>query len=260
MEIQKKSLLLIGYGNMGSAMIAPLTETHNITVISPNTKPTINCQYHKDFADHSPSHPFDLIILACKPYHASTVLPRLPDAYYTEKTLLVSILAGADEENLRKLVKNPIRVAKTLPNLGVRVGKGITVVKGHFEELKFLEQLGKLVEVETDEEYERVATPSGCGTGYVYKLLEAFQKALVRTGVSETHDPKELTYTIFAGALANFEGSRSDSFEQLKNKVATPKGLTEAGLDQMGDFEDLFVKVIESSKLRDRKIKEETNK
>ena len=44
---------------------------------------------------------------------------------------------------------------------------------------------------------------------------------------------KELTYFLFAGATRYYEANSGLSFGDLKRKVATPKGTTEAGLDEL---------------------------
>lgn len=47
MDTGLRKFLLIGYGNMGSAMISPLVDKFDITVVTPNSTPKINVKLHR---------------------------------------------------------------------------------------------------------------------------------------------------------------------------------------------------------------------
>ena len=59
---------------------------------------------------------------------------------------------------------------------------------------------------------------------------------------------------LFSGAASYYEQNKQHSFDELKRKVATPKGTTEAGLNEMAALEELFSTVIGASIARSRQL------
>jgi pyrroline-5-carboxylate reductase len=50
MEQGLKKFLLVGYGNMGSAMISPLVGKFDITVVTPNSTPSIDVKLFRSLS------------------------------------------------------------------------------------------------------------------------------------------------------------------------------------------------------------------
>lgn len=185
MEIEKQQkprFLLIGYGNMGGALVAPLVDSHDLTIASPNSIPPFQCRHVKSISDLADCPPFPHIVVACKPWQAKDVLQNLPQNCYDKDTILVSIMAGHDEDTLRSFLKGQARIAVVMPNLGVQVGRGISVAKWEGPGLEFLEKLGTVIYTTNKEEFSTIALVSGCGTGYVHQMMNAFESSWRKLG------------------------------------------------------------------------------
>jgi pyrroline-5-carboxylate reductase len=53
-------------------------------------------------------------------------------------------------------------------------------------------------------------------------------------------DFKEIVYQIFKGTLLHYEANKSNGFSELKSKVTTKKGTTEAGIAKMENINVIF--------------------
>ena len=189
-----KRLLLIGFGNMGKALISPLIPQPNqhegprfeLTIVSPNTKPDFKCEYFNSVSALEGHSPFDIILLCCKPFHVREVMKQIPVCVTSEETLLVSILGGIEMPTLNECGSHlKGTITRMMPNLGVQVRKGIMVVLDATvtgsstltTKLAFLEHLGTLLYARDQREFDALSIVSGCGTGYVSGLISSFAKA-----------------------------------------------------------------------------------
>lgn len=56
-----------------------------------------------------------------------------------------------------------------------------------------------------------------------------------------------MTATVFEGTVLHYRNNHDQTFEQLRNRVATPNGVTEAGLKTMDNFEQYYDTVFNAS-------------
>lgn len=183
-SIEKPRFLLIGYGNMGAACIAPLLQTRDITIATPNSVPQFPCRLAKCVSELTDCPVFPYIMVACKPWQAKDALEKLPLNCYDKNTVIISIMAGHDESTLRAFLKGEAKIAIVMPNLGVQVGKGISVALWGGPGLEFLEKLGTVIYTTDKEEFSTIALVSGCGTGFVHQMMNAFESAWRKLGRS----------------------------------------------------------------------------
>lgn len=188
-----QKILLVGLGNMGKALIAPVAHKHGeaaagvqLTVVSPNTKPDFPCAYFSSLGQLEGQGPFDLILLCCKPFHVQNVCKELSAHLTDANTVLVSILAGIELATLRECTKHLQGVVvRMMPNLAVQVRKGISVILDPEpsasalirKNLAFLNDLGTVVYAQDEKEFDALAVISGCGTGYISGLVAKFASA-----------------------------------------------------------------------------------
>lgn len=80
----------------------------------------------------------------------------------------MSVIAGANREFYHNMLGEEARVALCMPNLPVRVGKGVVAVYAD-EKIEFLDNLGQIVYVENEDEISRDFV---CGKlGFLRKIL-----------------------------------------------------------------------------------------
>lgn len=175
----------------------------------------------------------DLIVLAVKPNVLDEVAPELERAGKP----IVSILAGTTLETLREALPGA-ELVRVMPNLGAQLRQGvfcITYPEGgdRAVQKEVAEMLGLLGDViELDEELIDAATAiMGCSPGYLALMAEVLVEEGVKLGLTEDQS-KRMT----ARAMAATGGllARQDP-AALKQAVASPGGMTEAGLDALED-------------------------
>lgn len=237
-------LLLVGCGNMGSAMargwlnagldadafwgIDPVLADKHIEGLA-NEKIVANIEALPQ--DINPK----AIVMAIKPQMMAASLPKLKELVQRE-TLIISIAAGttiaAYEEHF-----GDVGIIRSMPNTPAAIGKGISGVvantKAKSEDKAVAERLlgaiGEVVWVESEGLIDSVTAVSGSGPAYVFYFVEALAAAGVKNGLSENVAMKLARQTIIgAGALLEESG---DSATELRKKVTSPQGTTAAALN-----------------------------
>lgn len=237
-------LLLVGCGNMGSAMakgwinagldakafwsIDPVFADKHVDGL-PNEQIVANVEALPQ--DISPK----AIVMAIKPQMMAAALPALKKLVQRE-TLIISIAAGTTIATYQEHFGD-VGIIRSMPNTPAAIGKGITgmVANGKAsaddkivaEEL--LSAIGEAVWVESEDLIDSVTAVSGSGPAYVFYLVEALAEAGVKNGLSEDVAMKLARQTII-GAGALLEESE-DSASALRKKVTSPQGTTAAALD-----------------------------
>jgi|SRR5581483_1225472 len=170
----------------------------------------------------------DLVILAVKPSVLDEVAPELREA----ETPVLSILAGTTLETLHEALPG-IDLIRVMPNLGAQLRQGVFCVAygeslGERERQRVGELLGAIGEVVELEEglIDPATALMSCSPGYLALVAEVLVEAGVREGLSE-----EAALRMVAGAMRG-TGGLLDLHDPvtLKDAVASPGGMTEAGL------------------------------
>ncbi|MBM3667011.1 MAG: pyrroline-5-carboxylate reductase [Actinobacteria bacterium] len=173
----------------------------------------------------------DLVVLAVKPNVLDEVAPDLVEP----GTPVISILAGTPVGALQRALPG-IEVVRVMPNLGAQLRQAVLCVvypqglsAGVRERAAgLLELLGEVVEVE-EELIDAATALMGCSPGYLALMAEALVEAGVDEGLSEDQALRMVARSMEAtGAL--LEHHRP---EDLKRAVASPGGMTEAGLEAL---------------------------
>jgi pyrroline-5-carboxylate reductase len=173
----------------------------------------------------------DLVILAVKPNVLDEVAPDLVQA----GTPVLSILAGTSLETLHEALPG-IEVIRVMPNLGAQLRQGVLCLvfpKGTDEarRRRITELLGLVGEViELDESLIDAATAiMGCSPGYLALMAEVLLEAGVKEGLTEDQTRRMVSKAMSAtGGLLELHQPGA-----LKRAVASPGGMTEAGLNAL---------------------------
>jgi pyrroline-5-carboxylate reductase len=170
----------------------------------------------------------DLVVLAVKPSVLDEVAPDLVEA----GTPIVSILAGTTLETLERALPG-IPVVRVMPNLGAQVRQAVLCVaypegaeREHRQGVEGL--LGLVGEVvELDEGLIDAATAlMGCAPGYLAMIAEILVEAGEDEGLTEDQAKRMVARSMVAtGGLLELRDPG-----ELKRAVASPGGMTEAGL------------------------------
>jgi pyrroline-5-carboxylate reductase len=173
----------------------------------------------------------DLVILAVKPNVLDEVAPDLVQA----GTPVLSILAGTSLETLHRALPG-IDLIRVMPNLGAQLRQGVLCLvfpKGADDarRRRITELLGLVGEViELDENLIDPATAiMGCSPGYLALMAEVLVEAGVKEGLTEDQTARMVSKAMSAtGGLLELHEPGA-----LKRAVASPGGMTEAGLNAL---------------------------
>jgi pyrroline-5-carboxylate reductase len=183
-----------------------------------------------DLADRS-----DLVVLAVKPNVLDEVAPDLVKA----GTPVLSILAGTTLERLHQALPD-IDLIRVMPNLGAQLRQAVLcVVYGDTLDepqrrraAELLALVGEVVEL--DEGLIDPATAiMGCSPGYLALLAETLVEAGVKEGLTEDQARRMAAKAMSAtGGLLEVREPA-----ELKQAVASPGGMTEAGLKALEEHD-----------------------
>jgi pyrroline-5-carboxylate reductase len=173
----------------------------------------------------------DLVVLAVKPNVLDEVAPDLVQA----GTPVLSILAGITLKTLHEALPG-IDLIRVMPNLGAQLRQAVLCVVygeklGSRERVRVAQLLGLLGDViEIEEDLIDAATAiMGCSPGYLALMAEVLVEAGVREGLSEDQALRMVARSMSAtGGLLDVHDPGA-----LKRAVASPGGMTEAGLNAL---------------------------
>jgi pyrroline-5-carboxylate reductase len=195
----------------------------------------------------------DLVILAVKPNVLDEVAPDLVQS----GTPVLSILAGTSLKTLHDALPG-IDLVRVMPNLGAQVRQAVLCVVygervGEVERKRVAELLGLVGDViELDEGLIDAATAiMGCSPGYLALMAEVLVEAGVGEGLTEDQALRMVARAMSAtGGLLELHDPTA-----LKKAVASPGGMTEAGLNALEErkIEETLQAAVDASLERVRK-------
>jgi pyrroline-5-carboxylate reductase len=239
-------LWMIGCGNMGSAMlegwIASGVDRAHISVVRPSGEPVgHDIRVLIDFPeDEVPA----LVLLAMKPYQLDLVAPALAPIL-DPRSILISILAGVELASLRARFAAPETIVKAMPNLPVRLGKGVIGLYSDSSDLTaramvtgLMATLGHAEWFEDEELFQLAGVVAGAGPAFLFRFIQGLTEAAGALGMPADQAAR------FAGAMtegaAALAARSGETPGQLAQRVASPGGTTQAGLDVLDEDRALF--------------------
>lgn len=236
---------IIGMGNMGTAISEQL-RSKKLFIVD-------ECKKASN-ANESIANA-DAFILAIKPQD----FKRFTQMIKTDLggKLAISIMAGVSVGQLEMGLRTR-KVVRVMPNLALKAGKAFS---GWFagsgvgtKERNFIKQLlgalGEEIEVDREEKINAITAISGSGPAYFYFVAEILGEAAMKYGFSRDEAMKIVVSTLVGSAELLAQGS--EGIKELKEKVTSKGGTTEAALNYMKlhGFQEIFVQAIEEARIR----------
>ena len=235
-------ILLIGCGHMGSALLQAWLQQKKIYfyVVDPfNYKKINNKKYskvkaYKSLLDIKDISSIDIVIFAIKPQIISRVLKEVSFFNFNKKTIFVSIVAGIQISFFNKFLKKNNQFIRVMPNMPALVNKGMsclvasrTVTTKNKNKINSLFlKVGKTLWLSKEKDINIVTAISGSGPGYIFLLVDAFEKAALKLGLNEK-DSHELVYQTFFGSIELLLKNNNSALKLAQN-IAVSGGTTEA--------------------------------
>ncbi len=180
----------------------------------------------------------DTIFLCVKPQQVDSVLSEMKSHFDAERHLLASIAAGVPTARMEKHLPEGSRVVRVMPNTPVLVGLGAACICGgqstRKEDLDTVEALlssASVVLQVKEPMMDAVTGLSGSGPAYLFYLVEAMVDAGTAEGFSR-EEASTLAIRTCLGAARMLEETGA-SPEELRRRVTSPNGTTQAALEQL---------------------------
>lgn len=200
------------------------------------------------------------VMLSVKPQAMADVMASLRP-HLREDHVVVSIMAGIGSAKIAEAAGGPLRVVRVMPNTPLMVGLGMAgVCTGGAarpgDEALAMRLFGaggsKAIAV-SEAELDAITAVSGSGPAYVFYLAEAMQRAATELGLRE-HARLLVNQTILGAAKLLAESP--DSAAELRRKVTSPGGTTEAAIKHMDGNKtvEVVVNALKAAQKRSREL------
>ena len=253
----------VGCGNMAGAMLegwrSAGVDFSNAVVIRPSLAPVEGIQTVTSFA--LAGTPPKLVILGFKPQQLDEVAPEL-SRWLTSKTVVVSMLAGAEAASLRQRFPGAGAIVRAMPNLPVAIRRGVVGLYSDDANDALRQQLGDLFSalgfamwMADETKLGALGAVAAAGPAYVSRFIAALGKAGEALDLSPEIAATLALETVLGTAwLATAKGERMDA---IARRVASPNGTTEQGLavlDRNGALDTLVTQAIEAAERREAEL------
>lgn len=263
-----KSVLLVGCGNMGFAMLkgwidGGVLEPSQVSVVEPDE--ALRLRAHglgvravASVKEINPSHAPTLVVLAVKPQAMGQVLPDYADMA-GRGTAFLSVAAGIGMKAYEAGLGADVAIVRCMPNTPAAIGKGMMVyfnngkVSDHLD--LFVRELlacsGLVARIGDEALMDAVTAVSGSGPAYVFHFIECLTQAGKDAGLPDDVASMLAMQTVMgAGALA---AASDETPGKLRENVTSPNGTTQAGLNVLmggGALQKLVSATVEAARKR----------
>ena len=239
-----KRITFIGGGNMATSLIGGLLQdghpADRICVVDPVEKRraflasefAIQCSATADLSQ------CDVVVLAVKPQILQAVSRSLADAVQQHKPLVISVAAGIRCADMARWLGGHQHIVRCMPNTPALIQTGATGLFALDEVNQdqrtaaesILRAVGLTLWVEDEQLIDAITAISGSGPAYFFRFMEALQAAGEDLGLAAAQ-ARLLTLQTALGA-SRMALESSDEVAELRRRVTSPHGTTEAALNQ----------------------------
>ena len=245
-------MLIVGCGNMGSAMlrgwIAGGMNPRQFVVIDPfadNVPDEVTIHRSASEVDET----FDTVLLGIKPQMIHELAASI-SVWLKPDALLLSILAGIEVATLSQHFPTA-RIFRLMPNLAAAIGKsplGLWSNRPHendrYDVEALLTPLGSPIWLTSEEQMNVVTALAGSGPAFVYRFISALADGATQLGLPLATATQLATATVEGAAL--LAAQSGEPLGDLAARVTSPGGTTAAGLDVL-DRDGAFVALMKST-------------
>lgn len=251
------TLAFIGTGNMASAIISGLIKMDfpvtNIWASSPNIDNKESLKktgMHLTTDNKTAVKHADIIVLAVKPHQIQSVCGEIKSI--TENKLVISVAAGVSIHTIQKaLDSKKTAVVRVMPNIAATVSASATglyandsVSQSQKDQVETLfRSIGTTVWATSEDQFNAITAVAGSGPAYSLYLFEAMQAAAEEIGIDK--ETAKLLIAETATGAAKIALESSDDFDQIRKRVTSPNGTTQAATDYMTQHD--FKKTIKNA-------------
>ncbi len=254
-----KKILVIGCGNMGTALVKGWLEdsTQNsepidITIIDPNPlkydfkahqSNHITIKYYQNIDEIATDKIFEILIIAIKPQYADEILPhyqRFIPKSSSARLVVISVVAGKNCRYYENIFGENAAIIRVMPNTPALINCGMMGVYGnkYGQELyglirELFANLGKIIFLDCEAKIDAITALSGSGPAYIFALCEAMISAGVEIGLTPQESLIATEQTILGAAKLLYGNPLGAT--KLREMVTSPAGTTHAAMVKLKD-------------------------
>ena len=251
---------LVGCGNMGGAIIAGWTKAGvdftDAVAIRPSGQQVPGVRTLTHLPDEPPPA---RCVLGFKPQMLAAIAPDLAPRL-SNKTILVSMLAGVEAATLRAFFPQVEAVVRIMPNLPVAERQGVTGLYSPDAPADLRHRMaglfgliGDAIWVDSEHELAAIGSLAGAGPAYVARFVAALAKAGAERGLDPALAARTALKTV-SGTVA-MAIAQDESMDSVAHRVASPNGTTEAGLKILdAELDSLIARTLEAASRRGQEL------
>lgn len=246
------SILIIGCGNMGGAMLAGWLagglDPQRFTVVDPQLPAApAGVELLRELPT---GRAFDAVLLGVKPQLLDDVAPVLT-ALTGPGTVVFSILAGVELDSLAGRFPQAPALVRIMPNLAAAIGKSPVALfdrglddAGRADVTALMQPLGAPEWLAGEDLFDVVTALAGSGPGFVYRFIDALAAGGAALGLDPAQAGRLAVATVEGAALLAAASPHAPA--ELARRVASPGGTTQKGLDVL-DADAALPRLIEAT-------------
>ena len=245
------SILVIGCGNMGGAMLAGWLaggiDPSRFTVVDPMLP---EAPAGVTLLRALPQARFDAVLVGVKPQMLDDVAPAIA-ALVDGNTTVLSILAGVELDSLAARFPAAGALVRIMPNLAAAIGKSpVALVERGLDDAGrdavhgLMQPLGAPEWLAGEDLFDLVTALAGSGPAFVYRYIDALAEAAANLGLPRDQADRLAVATVDGAAALAAASPHSPG--ELARRVASPGGTTQAGLDVL-DADKALVRLAEAT-------------
>ena len=266
-------LLLVGFGNMGQALVNGWLghgrEARTIAVVDPRPEAlaaaaALGIAASADWPAAGREQSADVVVLAVKPAQLEDVLQHY--RILSGRSLFLSIAAGKTIAGLAAVLGPEAAIVRAMPNTPAAIGRGVTALcsNDHVTADRralcttLMSAIGSVEWLDDERSMDAVTAVSGSGPAYVLLLIECLIDAGQQLGLDQALAARLAVGTV-AGTGLYAEQSDADAAE-LRHAVTSPGGTTEAALDVLmseGQLAELMGRAVRAAAKRSGELSSE---
>ena len=245
------SILMVGCGNMGGAMLkgwlAGGLEPSRFSVVDPFLP---EAPAGVTLLRELPGQVFDAVLVGVKPQMLHEVAGGISSCIGPQTTVF-SILAGVELETLAGLFPQARAIVRIMPNLAAAIGRSPMGLAGQGLDQAGRDAVTGLVAplgvpewLSGEALFDAVTALAGSGPAFLYRFIDAMAQGAIALGLPQDQAARLALATVEGAALLAAGSDASPG--ELADRVASPGGTTRAGLDVL-DAGDAILKLVEQT-------------
>lgn len=268
--MKNEKIAFIGAGNMAGALIGGMLaegvnpsqiwasdlDENKLNALAEHSKINVTTDNQKAI------EVADVVVLSVKPQVMKAVCESIAEPVKAKRPLIISVAAGIQVSHLNRWLDDHLSIIRAMPNTPALIRVGATGLfanqftseaqKGLAENI--LRAVGVVLWVHDEAQMDYVTALSGSGPAYFFRVMEAVERAGESLGLS--HEVSRLLTLQTALGAATLAMESSDDLKTLREKVTSPGGTTEQGLNQMNNFniDTLFEETLKAASNRSKEL------